>query len=87
MITCGCGNEIHAERFELGYKVCLNCGDNGALKNKKYGSMIYINKTSGELKITNKNIYNIYKKVTSRRGKMSNMGSACLHTTMIVKYQ
>ncbi len=49
--------------------------------------MIYIHKTSGELQITNKNIYNIYKKVTSRRGKMSNMGSACLHTTMIVKYQ
>ncbi len=36
MINCGCGKEIHPERHALGYKVCLDCGDKHAIKNKKF---------------------------------------------------
>lgn len=87
MIKCGCGNDIHPERYELGYKICLTCGDRAALVKKPYGSMIYNHKTAGELQIIDRDIYKIYKKVTYRKGKMSNMSSASLCTTAIVKYQ
>jgi hypothetical protein len=48
MINCGCGNEIHPERVELGYKVCLNCGDKAPLKNKKYGYMHFGHKNHSQ---------------------------------------
>jgi len=35
MIKCGCGNEIHPERYELGYKICLSCGENSAKRSQK----------------------------------------------------
>lgn len=34
MIECDCGNEIKKERFALGYRVCLVCGDKKAKERK-----------------------------------------------------
>lgn len=76
MITCGCGNEIHVERFGLGYKICLNCGDKAALKNKKYGYMLFNHKTAGSIVVTTKKAVENYQKVSKRMNKGSNMGYA-----------
>lgn len=34
MIDCVCGGEIHPQRFALGYRVCLACGESEAKKRK-----------------------------------------------------
>jgi len=81
MINCGCGNEIHPERVELGYKVCLNCGDKAALKNKKYGYMHFGHKTAGSIVVTSKQAVDNYLKVSKRMNKGSNMGYASRLTT------
>jgi hypothetical protein len=81
MINCGCGNEIHPERVELGYKVCLNCGDKAALKNKKYGYMHFNHKTAGSIVVTSKQAVDNYLKVSKRMNKASNMGYASRLTT------
>ena len=95
--TCGCGNAIHPERINLGFKVCIVCGEKIALKKKPFGSMIYNHKTSGELQIVDKNmIYTLiinsivitskagfdnYTKVSYRKNKGSNMGYVSRLTT------
>jgi len=84
MIKCGCGNEIHPERYELGYKICLSCGDQSAARQKPYGTMIYTHKTGGSIQITNKTLYNVYKKVTHRSGKKSNVGNKNLKYSTIL---
>jgi len=86
-MNCGCGNEIPQERYDLGYKVCVVCGEKFAQKKKPFGAIIYGHKTAGEIQITNKTMFDIYKKVSYRTGKASNMGSASLHTTAIITYQ
>jgi len=87
MNNCGCGNEIHPERYALGYKVCLKCGDKHAKINKPYGSIIYEHKTAGSIQITNKKTFNLYKKISYRFGKKSNIGSTSVYNTSIVHYQ
>jgi len=87
MINCGCGNEIHPERYALGYKICLKCGDKSASKQKPYGSIIYDHKTAGSIQITNKATFDLYKKISYRSGKKSNMGSASMYNTSIVNYK
>ena len=52
MIKCGCGNDIHPERYELGYKICLTCGDKVAQKHKKFGYISYGHKTAGAIVVT-----------------------------------
>jgi hypothetical protein len=81
MIKCCCGKDIHPERYELGYKVCLKCGDAVASKNKKYGYMSYGHKTAGAIVVTNKKAFDNYSKVSYRMGKSSNMGYASRLTT------
>lgn len=81
MINCGCGNEIHIERYNLGYKVCLACGDKRAIKNKKFGYVSYGHKTAGAIVVTSKKAFDNYTKVSYRMGKSSNMGYASRLTT------
>jgi hypothetical protein len=76
MINCGCGNEIHPERYELGYKVCLSCGDKSAQKNKKYGYLHFGHKTAGSIVLTSQRGFENYSKVSYRMNKGSNMGYA-----------
>ena len=76
MIKCGCGNEIHIERYQLGYKICLSCGDRVAEKNKKFGYLHYGHKTAGAIILTSKRGFDNYNKVSYRMGKSSNMGYA-----------
>ena len=81
MYKCGCGNEIHPERIELGYKVCLNCGDKAAKKSKPFGYVSYNDKTAGVILITTKKGFDNYKKVSYRKNKGSTMGYASRLTT------
>lgn len=76
MIKCGCGNEINIERYNLGYKICLSCGEKSALKNKKYGYISYGHKTAGSIVVTSKKAFENYTKVSYRKGKASNMAYA-----------
>lgn len=81
MIKCGCGNDIHSERYELGYKICLTCGDKVAQKHKKFGYISYGHKTAGAIVVTSKKAFDNYQKVSYRMGKNSNMGYASRLTT------
>jgi len=45
---CGCGNEIHPERYALGYKICLKCVEMAAAKQKPFGYLHYAHKTAGK---------------------------------------
>jgi hypothetical protein len=76
MIHCGCGNEIHPERYELGYKICMSCGEQSAKRNQKYGYLHFGHKTAGSIVITSKKAYDNYAKVSYRKGKASNMAYA-----------
>jgi hypothetical protein len=76
MITCGCGNEIHPERYALGYKVCVTCGEKFAQARKPYGYVSYGHKTAGAIVVTSKAAFVNYRKVSSRMAKGSNMGYA-----------
>ena len=73
---CGCGNSIPPERFALGYKLCVVCGERVAQKKKPYGYMCYGHKTAGAIVVTSKAAVENYKKVSARMNKGSNMGSA-----------
>jgi hypothetical protein len=78
---CGCGNEIHPERYNLGYKICLKCGDKSATKQKPYGYLNFAHKTAGAIVITSKKGFDNYTKVSYRKNKGSNMGYASRLTT------
>jgi hypothetical protein len=86
-MNCGCGNEIHPERVALGFKVCVVCGEKFAQAKRPYGIVVYSHKTAGAIQITDKKMFNVYKKVSRRIGKASNMGSASLQTTALESYQ
>ena len=75
-MNCGCGNSIHPERYALGYKVCLTCGDKAAKKNKPFGYVSYGHKTAGAIVITTKKGFDNYNKVSYRKNKGSHMGYA-----------
>jgi hypothetical protein len=81
MNKCGCGNNIHPERFSLGYKICISCGEKSAQRKRPVGYMHYGHKTAGAIVITNSNGLNNYKKVSYRKCKGSNMGYASRLTT------
>ena len=74
--NCGCGNEISDERYALGYKICLACGEKIAQSKKKYGYVSYGHKTAGAIVVTSKAAVENYKKVSYRHCKGSNMTSA-----------
>jgi len=76
MIKCGCGNKIHPERYELGYKICLSCGEQSAAKQRPYGYLHFGHKTAGSIVITSKKAFENYSKVSYRKGKASNMAYA-----------
>ena len=73
---CGCGNDIHPERYDLGYKVCLSCGEKFASNQKKFGYVHYGHKTAGAIILTTKKGFDNYSKVSYRKNKGSNMGYA-----------
>ena len=73
---CGCGNFIHPERAELGYKICLTCGEKAASKKRLFGYLHYGHKTAGAIVLTTKAGFDNYSKVSCRMNKGSNMGSA-----------
>jgi hypothetical protein len=56
---CGCGEEIEQGRWDLGYRVCLGCGDKVAKQKKftvaiSYGKGAYqLIHNPEELKMTN----------------------------------
>ena len=75
-MKCGCGNEIHPERWALGFKICLNCGEKFAAKRKPLGYICYGHKTAGEIVITSKAGFDNYKKISHRQNKGSHMGYA-----------
>lgn len=81
MYKCGCGNEINSERYSLGYKICLPCGEKYAQNNKKFGYLHYGHKTAGAIVLTSKKGFDNYKKVSYRKNKGSNMGYASRLTT------
>lgn len=74
--TCGCGNPIHPERYALGFKICLACGEAAAQRRKPFGYVSYGHKTAGAIIVTTKAGFENYKKVSSRMAKGSNMGFA-----------
>lgn len=76
MYKCSCGNVIHSERFFLGYKICINCGEKSAQRKRPMGYMHYGHKTAGSIVITNDDGLKNYKKVSYRKCKGSNMGYA-----------
>lgn len=76
MNYCGCGNEIHEERYALGYKVCITCGERFAQSKKKFGYVHYGHKTAGSIIVTSKQAVDNYRKVSYRHCKGSNMSSA-----------
>jgi hypothetical protein len=75
-IQCGCGKDIHTERYALGYKVCLACGEAAAKRNTPFGYLHFGHKTAGSIVITSKKGFDNYKKVSYRKNKGSNMGYA-----------
>jgi hypothetical protein len=81
MHKCGCGNEIHVERYNLGFKICLSCGERIAKNKKPHGYMHYGHKTAGAIVITSKAGFINYNKVSYRKNKGSNMGYASRMTT------
>jgi hypothetical protein len=83
MINCGCGKEIHPERYALGFKVCVVCGEKFAQAKKKFGYVSYGHKTAGAIVITSKAAFDNYKTVSSRMSKGSNMGFASKVGTLV----
>lgn len=79
--NCGCGNSIHPERYALGYKICLKCGEKSASNKKPFGYVSYGHKTAGAIVITSKAGFDNYSKVSYRKNKGSNMGYASRLTT------
>lgn len=74
---CGCGKDIHPERYDLGYKICISCGEKFASVKKPKGFMYYGHKTAGSIVITSSKGFDNYRKVSYRKNKGSHMGYAC----------
>jgi hypothetical protein len=75
-MNCGCGNEIPQERFELGFKTCVVCGERIAQSKRKVGYIHYGHKTAGSIVLTSQAGLRSYKKVSHRQAKGSHMGYA-----------
>jgi hypothetical protein len=76
MNTCGCGNEISDVRYDLGFKVCLSCGETIARNKAPRGYIHYGHKTAGAIVITSKFGFENYQKVSYRKNKGSNLAYA-----------
>lgn len=76
MINCGCGREIPQERLDLGFKVCVVCGERIAQSKRPFGYVHYGHKTAGTIVLTSKAGLQNYKKVSHRQAKGSHMGYA-----------
>lgn len=76
MIKCGCGKEIPQERFDLGFKVCVVCGERIAQSRRQFGYVHYGHKTAGAIVLTTQAGLQNYKKVSHRQAKGSHMGYA-----------
>lgn len=76
MNNCGCGNEIPVERLQLGFKVCVVCGEKLAQARRPVGYMHYGHKTAGAIVVTSQRGFDNYRKVSYRKNKGSNMGYA-----------
>ena len=75
-MKCGCGNEIPQERLDLGFKVCVICGEKIANKNRPKGYISYGHKTAGAIVVTSQKGFDNYQRVSQRMAKGSNMASA-----------
>lgn len=73
---CGCGKDIPQERIDLGFKVCVVCGERIAQSKRPHGYVCYGHKTAGAIVITSKAGLSNYKKVSYRKNKGSHMGYA-----------
>ena len=73
---CECGNDIHPDRYALGYTVCLSCGEKIAQAKTPRGYLHYGHKTAGTIVLTTQAGFNNYKKVSSHMAKGSNMSYA-----------
>lgn len=76
MKNCSCGKEIPQERLDLGFKVCVICGERIAQQNRLRGYMHYGHKTAGSIVLTTKAGLRNYQKVSHRQAKGSHMGYA-----------
>ena len=63
MIECDCGNEIKKERFALGYRVCLACGEAKA-KERKFTVAIPYGKGAYQLIHNPADLFNTNQKQT-----------------------
>jgi hypothetical protein len=75
-MNCGCGREIPQERLDLGFKVCVVCGEKIAQSKRPHGYISYGHKTAGSIVITSKAGLENYRKVSHRMNKGSHMGYA-----------
>ena len=63
-IECsGCGSEMNPERFQMGFKVCVNC----SIEEKKMGHVIYPHKTGGYVQVVDSETYQDLNRI-DRRG-------------------
>lgn len=54
-VACiSCGDEYDKARYDLGYRVCLECGEGKAVSDRKYWCVAPINK-SNYILVTNHN--------------------------------
>tara|TARA_B110000503_G_scaffold133920_1_gene212165 strand:+ start:723 stop:947 length:225 start_codon:yes stop_codon:yes gene_type:complete len=62
MYNCKCGNDIHPKRFELGYKICIDCSE----ESPKSCIMISNHKTGNEIQIVSQETAENFRKISSR---------------------
>ena len=63
-IECsGCGSTMNAERFEMGYTICVKC----STEEKKMGHVIYPHKTGGYVQVVDSETYKDLNRI-DRRG-------------------
>lgn len=54
MYECECGNQISPQRVQLGYTICLECGEKEAVRRRDSWTVVPLHKSSYTL-ITNPN--------------------------------
>lgn len=54
MYECECGNQISPQRVQLGYTICLECGEKEAVRQRDSWTVVPLHKSSYTL-ITNPN--------------------------------
>ena len=69
-VMCGCGNPMPRERYELGFKYCVQCAER-INKPKKKGRMVYEHKTGGYIELMSAESYKDNKKYFTRKANRS----------------